>query len=494
MIGATATYPVPNVTAARTLGRVLRSLGYTENALYRLLGDEAYSTESHDAPIAARRLPADRLGTAVQAFFLQLPISRADAIRALGPRGVEALEDLGLADVGQTVALRSRILPIGKLLLASDGFSREADDPPDYVATYTPTARVLDSLTPRRQVDRALDVGTGSGVHALLAAQHAGHVVGTDVNERALAYTELNAALSGLSNVECRQGSLFEPVAGETFDHITCNAPYVISPEQRWAYRDSGFRGDEVSERVVRTCAEHLRDGGFAAVQVSWLAPDEDAADARVLAWTEATECDAWILPTMSVDMLDHAAEWNAHLADDLEALDRALDEWASYFDELGMHWVSEGVVILRRPVEGTPSIRVDPVDDEDLDDASDQVERAFGARARLRELAGNELLDARVAPAVPFRLEEELEPNDGRHDVVEARVVLTEGTKHTVETTSETLQVLTSLDEHTSLRALIATTADELALSPADTRALGRETSRLVRELLELGALEPLT
>lgn len=494
MIDTTATFPVPDVAAARALGRELRSLGYTENAVYRLLGDDAYSTESHEAPIAARRLPDDRLGIAVQAFFLQLPVTRTDALRALGPRGLEALDQLGLAGPGETVALRSRILPIGKLLLASDGFSREDDDPPDYVATYTPTARVLDSLTPRRQVDRALDVGTGSGVHALLAAEHARHVVATDVNERALAYTELNAGLSGVTNVECRRGSLFEPVAGETFDHITCNAPYVISPERRWAYRDSGFRGDEVSERVVRISAEHLRDGGFATVQVSWLAPDEDAADERVLAWVEETAYDAWILPTMSVDVLEHAAEWNGHLAHDPDALARALDEWAAYFDELGMHWVSEGVVILRRDDRRTASIRVDPVDDEDLDDASDQVVRAFEARDRLSRLAQDEILDARVAPASALRIEEELEPDDGRHEVVEARVVLAEGTKQAVETTSEALQVLTSLDEETSLRALVSTTAEELALSPEDALRLEREATRLVRELLQLGALELLS
>ena len=92
------------------------------------------------------------------------------------------------------------------------------------MATYTPTARVLDSLTPRPRVDRALDVGTGSGIHALLAAQHARQVIATDVNPRALAYTELNAALNGLRNIETRQGSLFEPVEGETFDLITCSA------------------------------------------------------------------------------------------------------------------------------------------------------------------------------------------------------------------------------------------------------------------------------
>src|SRR5206468_2918889 len=128
-------------------------------------------------------------------------------------------------------------LPVADLLVASDDDpTREGDLSADFVAAYTAASRLCDALTPRPQVNRALDVGTGSGVHALLAARHAREVVATDVNARALAFTELNAALNGVTNVECRFGSLFEPVAGETFDLITCNAPYVVSPESRWAY------------------------------------------------------------------------------------------------------------------------------------------------------------------------------------------------------------------------------------------------------------------
>ena len=93
-------------------------------------------------------------------------------------------------------------------------------------------------------------------------------VIATDVNTRALAYTELNAALNGLRNIECREGSLFDPVQGEKFDLIICNAPYVVSPETRWAYRDGGFGADEVSQLVVTTAAGHLRDGGYAALLV----------------------------------------------------------------------------------------------------------------------------------------------------------------------------------------------------------------------------------
>ena len=108
-------------------------------------------------------------------------------------------------------------------------------------------------------MERALDVGTGNGVQALLIADHSEHVVATDVNPRALGFTELNAALSGLDNVECRRGSLFEPVEGEQFGLITCNAPFVVSPERRWTYRDGSHDGDELSAQIVRESVGHLR-------------------------------------------------------------------------------------------------------------------------------------------------------------------------------------------------------------------------------------------
>ncbi len=491
MTTAASTHPIADLAAAKALGSALRNAGYTEDAIYRLLGDDAYSIDRDEAPVEARRLPQTPIGLLVRALFLQLEISRSDAIRAFGPRGLAALEATGLAEVGAETVPRARILPIGRVLLASDGFSLDADDPSDYVATYTPTARVLDSFTPRPQVDRALDVGTGGGVHALLAARHAKHVVATDVNERAIAYTGLNAALNGLTNIECRRGSLFAPVEGETFDLITCNAPYVVSPERRWAYRDSGFQADELSERVVREAAQHLAPGGFATVQVSWLAPTEDAADERVLAWVEATGCDAWILPTLSTDALEHASEWNAHLAGSPEQLGEALDEWLRYFDRLGVRWVSEGVVILHRDASHPPSVRIDPVDEDDLDDAGDQVVQAFAARAHLAALgSGAELAGERVTLATALRLERDIEPSeDADVAITESRVELAEGTKHVVETTEDALEVIASLDGR-RLGEVVDDVAARLDLGSGDATRLQREAVALIRELLELGAL----
>jgi methylase of polypeptide subunit release factors len=480
---------VADTVAAERLGTSLRRTGYSEDAIHRLLGEDAYSSERGDTPAEERRLPDTPLATLVRLLFLQLPVSAEQAEAALGREGVEALETTGLARVGQQIVPRARILPIGRVLLASDGFSRDGDDPPDYVATYTPTARVLDSLTPRPRVDRALDVGTGSGIHALLAAQHARHVIATDVNPRAIAYTALNAALNGLHNIECRQGSLFDPVEDETFDLITCNAPYVVSPERRWAYRDSEFSEDGVSERVILAAAEHLNDGGYAAMLVSWLAFDEANPDERVLEWAEASGCESWILSTLTSDPLTHAAEWNSHLAG--EALGEALDEWSRYFDSLGVQLVSEGAVVLHKRPDGRQAARVDELDEDELDDAGDQILRAFESRAKLTELGGGKgLAEARVGVASSLRLGRELEPSGGRAVDVDGSVELIEGTKHAVDASADVQEVVASLDSRMRLSEVIATTADRLGLLDDEVGTLREEALDVIRDLLELGAL----
>ena len=302
---------------------------------------------------------------------------------------MNALERTKLARIDKdTVEPLTRIAPVGTILLASDRLSTDpTSDPPDYVSTYSPTARLCDLLTPRPWVARALDVGTGNGVQALLAAGHSEQVVATNVNPRALAFTELNAALSGIDNVETRRGSLFEPVAGERFDLIVCNPPFVVSPERRWTYRDGWLEGDELSAQVVRETAEHLGDGGFATILASWLGRNSDAPDDRAWDWVQGIGCDAWILPVDEASPREHAERWNAHLADDDTAYRDAISRWVAYLEDLGAGVVTEGGILLHRR-DGTNTTRIDEVDEDELDpaDAADPSRvRRSGGPQRLR-------------------------------------------------------------------------------------------------------------
>src|SRR5690606_40402985 len=72
--------------------------------------------------------------------------------------------------------------------------------------------------------------------------------------------------------VDVRDGSFSEPVAGERFDLIATNPPFVISPAtgERLVYRDSGLPGDRVVEHIVRTGPDHLTEGGWLQVLANW--------------------------------------------------------------------------------------------------------------------------------------------------------------------------------------------------------------------------------
>src|SRR5579872_7099360 len=450
--------PVPDRAAATVLGDALRGLGYEADTISDLIGDDV--AEREEVVVAERRLSESALESMIRLLYLELPVAEAKFESGVA----ESLLTLGLASrSGGTLQPQARIVPVDETLLASDGFTRDADDPPDYVATYTPTARTCDLLTPRPRVKRALDVGTGSGIHALLAGRHATHVVAIDVNPRALAYTELNAALNGLDNVECRNGSFFDPVEGETFGLITCNAPFVVSPEQRWAYRDSGFRGDDVTAHVVREAASHLTKGGYATLLGSWLIVDEDRPEERPAEWVKKTGCDAWILTSIESDPLEHAASWNSSFFADAGTYTEALERWTRYIGELGALGVGEGAILLHKR-EGRTSLRIDEIDEDVLEDADAQIRRAFANRRP----ASNGLLDARLARAMPLRVEREL----GRKT---AEIVLGDGTGSILPMTPGAIELVERLDGKKTLRKL-----------GADKRAV-----KLCRELLGLGALK---
>src|SRR5690606_29445049 len=161
----------------------------------------------------------------------------AQVAEALLHLGVDGLVALGLARLaGAEVVPAALIRPqsfvdadgIGEWWIASDldELALGSELPADHLLGVGGAARTLAELVVPAPVSRALDLGTGCGIQALLVARHAGEVVATDVSERALAFAALNARLNGVGNITFRHGSMFEPVAGEAFDLIVSNPPF----------------------------------------------------------------------------------------------------------------------------------------------------------------------------------------------------------------------------------------------------------------------------
>ncbi len=112
---------------------------------------------------------------------------------------------------------------------------------------------------------RVLDLGTGSGIAAIAAAQAgAGRVVATDVNPAAIQCVTDNASHHGLSAVIlARQGDMFDPVRGEQFDLIISNPPYLRGIPANIA--EQAYKGGEHLEwfdRFASEAAQHLQPGG----------------------------------------------------------------------------------------------------------------------------------------------------------------------------------------------------------------------------------------
>jgi release factor glutamine methyltransferase len=133
-----------------------------------------------------------------------------------------------------------------------------------------------------REALSALDVGTGSGAIALALATEGpfARVVATDAHPAALEVARANlAAAAPGAPVELREGSVYEPVAGETFDVVVSNPPYVRDDERDgldaevrdWEPASALFAGADgldVVRRLVAGAAAMLRPGGLLALEV----------------------------------------------------------------------------------------------------------------------------------------------------------------------------------------------------------------------------------
>ena len=142
-------------------------------------------------------------------------------------------------------------------------------DPRDDTETLVDWA--LDAASPDTVV-RVLDLGTGSGAIALALAQSrpAWQVAAVDASPAALAVAQLNAEQLGL-RVRWAQGSWLSPFAGEVFDLIVSNPPYIAEgdphlPGLRHEPRSalvSGPDGLDDLRHIVQTAPAHLTPGGW---------------------------------------------------------------------------------------------------------------------------------------------------------------------------------------------------------------------------------------
>ena len=474
------------------LGRLLLAHGYAGDAVPAALGTPPVTGKAHirdDMPLYLRRLERPTpLNTFIKLFVLTQPVSEAEARDAFAPLSLDQIEALGLLSrVPAGLRATLRLSAYSGLILAHDSYDRRGDVNEDHVLDVNPTTRTLAGLMVRRPARAALDIGTGCGVIALLAARFSERVVGVDTNQRALNLAGFNAALNDIRNVEFREGSLFDPVRGERFDMIACNPPYVISPESRYIFRDGNRRGHGMCEEVVRRLPDHLEAGGYASVLCNWGIGAGEDWSAPLRRWVSPSSCDAWLLCNGTQDSLTYAAAWNA--GPDRGAYEDALERWTAYHRELGFDEIGIGAVVLRRRASGTGWVRTDRFPEGPLDPDDSLIQRIFDNQDLLSALDTDEALLAHAFVPAPHRLEQTLSLSNGRYVAGDSQVELSAGMRFRGGVDPYTIHLLTCCDGRRTLAEIADDLTSKSTTDPADVR---RGAAVISRRLVSLGFLVP--
>jgi methylase of polypeptide subunit release factors len=476
------------------LRQELNDAGYTTEAIEERLGRSRISFSAAEVALHLRRFQeGERLFELVRLFFFGLTVSTAEALTVFDRPTLRRLVQAGwIESENGTLRATLKLVPHGDLLIASD---RDAGGPTaaDWVAGIHPPSVTLAKLTVRRPVARALDVATGNGIQALLASRHADVVVAADINARALVVAAVNAKLNEVGNIEFRQGSFFDPVDGERFDLITCNPPYVISPESRYAFRDSGLPGDTVSRQVVQQAARFLNEGGFAHILISWAHPPADPWS-PLEHWIEGNGCDSWLLYFGSDDPVTHAGEWLRPVAsEDPPRYQRSLDEWLDYLGRLGIEAIAHGAIVLRRRSGARNWVRKDTISLERLDQASEHVLRVFASQNSLEALESESALLATTFRLVEqHHVEQRLVCRAGETELTGTVLSLDEGLGFRIAVDMYTARLLPLLDGRSPLHEVLARLSRETALGTDEAARFASAALPAVRRLVELGFLAP--
>lgn len=319
-------------------------------------------------------------------FMLGEPVGAAALETALPRTGVAGALAIGLVVPTQSASGEQRYAP------AVDLRPHEAEDAhgsvrwwvasdlgelvtgqalaPDHVLGIGRAGLTLAALTPRKPVETALDLGVGCGIQTLYLLRHVRQVVATDISTRALEFTAFNVALAGVDSarVQLRQGNLLEPVAGQRFDLIVSNPPFVITPPSvRQAglplmeYRDAG---GPILPVLVRGLEDHLNPDGVAVMLGNWEHREGTSWRTSVNQWI-GKSLDAWIIQREVQDPVEYAAMWlrDGGLTPERSgvAFENALAAWQEDFDSRQVSGVGMGYLVFHAPSVAATGAVVEP-------------------------------------------------------------------------------------------------------------------------------------
>ena len=434
----------------------------------------------------------DRLDVLIRLFLIGEPVSVGAANAALAPLSLNEWATGGLVAVdGDCVRGLIVIRPLGDpadRLVAHDRPGRSGAVATDHVLGVSASTAALAGVTIRRPIDAAFDLGTGCGVQAVHAAGHAGRVVASDVNRRAVALAALTVELNGLGHVSVRLGDRFDPVSGERFDLIVSNPPYVISPLRRYLFRDGGLPVDELCRSIVRAAPAHLNSGGHCQLLASWAHVDGEDWRQRLESWFVDTGCDAYVLEREALDPAAHAASW-LRQTEQTGTWHDDFDAWMADSEANRIEAIGFGLITMRKRDTGTPWFRAEEAPQDFAMPCGDHLGAVFELADFLADADDEQLLASVLTVAPDVVLDERTGPRPDGWIVVARQLRQTAGLCHFGDVDPGVAAIVTGCDGQRTLAQVLTEVAGEAELELAEVCAAAVP---IVRRLIEEAFLLP--
>jgi methylase of polypeptide subunit release factors len=382
-----------------------------------------------------------------------------------------------------------RVSPFAQYLILSDhAVLRTGTLGADTVLWPNPTTLLCYHLSMQATVGRTLDLGTGNGILAVAAAAHSGSVVATDLNPRARDFCLFNAALNGISNLEFREGSAFEPLRGERFDLILANPPFFVTPSVRRVFSDNSMELDGFCRMLIREAPEHLNENGYCEMLVEWVEVQGQPWRERLQQWFAGLGCDVQVLVHYMRSAADYAM---IRVQEDRDELRDPVDQaaltakWRTYFESNQVEAIYGGIIVLRKR-EGSNWLRVEELRTQISRPFGEFLRRTFENRDVLERHAEDEQLLA-TRPVLPesARLQKQFSISAGGWQLTSVELHLAEGVPYSLVLQPQVADFVAMFDGNRTLGEV----ADLFAVGlGVDAGLVRRECCGITRQLADRG------
>ena len=479
--------PLP-IDDSRRLRAFFEEAGYTEPQLRRHLGSAELPSQRlrNQARLLDRTSEPSLLNALLRWFWLAIPQKTTEVAGLVPQDALQLLLNARLlVNAGDSLQPSVMLLPIDGLLVAADHPSSIERKQGEIVLWPNPTSKFLARFAVRRHSRATLDLGTGSGILSLWAADFSDSVVATDLNERAVDCARFNARLNGIEKIEVLAGDLFSPVEGKRFDLILSNPPFFITPQTDYMFCDNPLELDDLCRMLVRQGPTYLNEGGYLEMLCEWAQVKGQSWEERLAEWLAGTGCDAWAMKGLTQRPEEYAQHRISETSEDTSQDAASYEGYMDYYRRRGVEAIHDGLIVMRRR-EGKNFIRLEAVPSNASGNLGDLILGTFAAHDLLRELASDEdLLRLRLRLSESARLEQVCRPGANGWEVESMILRLVSGFQFQIDMQTLVAEFLAICDGHRTVGEAIELFSQKV---DAPRERVQKECLTMLRSLIERG------